>query len=71
MTNPFGKAPSLLNILSSFTKAQSQLEDFLSSNKALIEKERLALEIKEREQEKAQAVLKNIEDFLNESPTDA
>lgn len=57
----------LTGILSGFTKAQKELETFLKSNQKKIEKDRLELEVKEREQEKAQAVLKNIEEFLNES----
>ena len=66
LTNPL--RPKLSGILSGFTKAQSQLSVFLKKNEETIKKERLELEVKEREQEKAQAVLKNIEEFLSEKP---
>ncbi|WP_432473712.1 hypothetical protein [Amphritea sp. HPY] len=59
--NPFG----LSNILTSFTKTQEKLEVFIAKNEKKIEKTRLNLEIKEREQVRAEAVKGRIEEFLN------
>lgn len=62
---------SLNSILSGFTKTQKQLETFLEKNAAVIKKDRLALDIKELEQEKATAVKGRIEEFLNAPAADA
>ena len=62
MKSPFN---SLNSILSQFTKTQEKLEAFIEKNSEAIKKERLELEIKEREQKRAQAVKTRIEEFLN------
>lgn len=54
---------SLSSIISSFTKLENKLSDFVQQNSGKIEETKAALDLQQQEQEKAERILKNVQSF--------